>query len=198
MRLAPGFPSGGLDGLFQDFTVAPGERPRLREVLATLARIADPADAEGVAAFREECRQTLTGLELLDRHRASVEDRLPELGPIGYEVLAAFTDHPIYPTARCRHGLTEEELLAYAPEFAPRFTLRWAAVPTSGRGAGAGVLPVVRRRQAAARPGRDPSPVPGAPAVVAAGERRGRAAGLPAGTPHALDAHRRGLTAGPT
>ncbi len=132
VRMAPGFPSGGLEGLFQDFTVAAGERLRLREVLATLGKIADPADAEGVAAFREECRQTLTGLELLDRHRASVEDRLPELGPIGYEVLAAFTDHPVYPTARCRHGLTEEQLLAYAPEFAPRFTLRWAAVPGTG------------------------------------------------------------------
>ncbi|WP_440068542.1 IucA/IucC family protein [Streptosporangium sp. OZ121] len=46
-----------------------------------------------------------------------------------YETLAAFVDHPVYPTARCRIGLSDEELTAYAPEFAPSFELRWAAVP---------------------------------------------------------------------
>ncbi|MFB9678070.1 IucA/IucC family protein [Streptosporangium vulgare] len=46
-----------------------------------------------------------------------------------YETLAAFVDHPVYPTARCRIGLSDEDLTAYAPEFAPAFELRWAAVP---------------------------------------------------------------------
>lgn len=46
-----------------------------------------------------------------------------------YETLAAFVDHPVYPTARCRTGLSDEDLTAYAPEFAPSFELRWAAVP---------------------------------------------------------------------
>ncbi len=46
-----------------------------------------------------------------------------------YETLAAFVDHPVYPTARCRIGLSDEDLTAYAPEFAPSFELRWAAVP---------------------------------------------------------------------
>ncbi|MEU4535109.1 IucA/IucC family protein [Streptosporangium sp. NPDC023825] len=46
-----------------------------------------------------------------------------------YEALAAFVDHPVYPTARCRIGLSDEDLTAYAPEFAPSFELRWAAVP---------------------------------------------------------------------
>ncbi|WP_436764077.1 IucA/IucC family protein [Streptosporangium sp. V21-05] len=46
-----------------------------------------------------------------------------------YETLAAFVDHPVYPTARCRIGLSDEDLVAYAPEFAPAFELRWAAVP---------------------------------------------------------------------
>ncbi|MFC4058252.1 IucA/IucC family protein [Planomonospora corallina] len=53
----------------------------------------------------------------------------PDGTALRYEVLAAFTDHPVYPTARSRAGLTEAELLAYAPEFAPSFELRWAAVP---------------------------------------------------------------------
>jgi siderophore synthetase component len=48
---------------------------------------------------------------------------------VRYETLAAFVDHPVYPTARCRIGLSDEELTAYAPEFAPAFELRWAAVP---------------------------------------------------------------------
>lgn len=51
------------------------------------------------------------------------------LDAVRYEALAAFVDHPVYPTARCRTGLTDEELVAYAPEFAPVFELRWAAVP---------------------------------------------------------------------
>ncbi|MFF0306604.1 IucA/IucC family protein [Streptosporangium sp. NPDC004379] len=51
------------------------------------------------------------------------------LDAVRYEALAAFVDHPVYPTARCRTGLTDEELVAYAPEFAPAFELRWAAVP---------------------------------------------------------------------
>lgn len=50
-------------------------------------------------------------------------------GTVRYETLAAFVDHPVYPTARCRIGLSDEELTAYAPEFAPAFELRWAAVP---------------------------------------------------------------------
>ncbi|WP_329085673.1 IucA/IucC family protein [Streptosporangium sp. NBC_01469] len=50
-------------------------------------------------------------------------------GGMWYETLAAFLDHPVYPTARCRIGLSDEDLTAYAPEFAPAFELRWAAVP---------------------------------------------------------------------
>ncbi|GAA4201951.1 hypothetical protein GCM10022252_57370 [Streptosporangium oxazolinicum] len=50
-------------------------------------------------------------------------------GGVWYETLAAFLDHPVYPTARCRTGLSDEDLTAYAPEFAPAFELRWAAVP---------------------------------------------------------------------
>lgn len=123
VRLVPGT-------LFQDFVVAPEERLGLEQVLGTLAEIADPADADGVRAFFEECVQALHALELHDAHREAVLARLAgERTLIAYESLAAFGDHPVYPTARARAGLTEAELLAYAPEFAPSFELRWALVP---------------------------------------------------------------------
>ncbi|MGW4961552.1 IucA/IucC family protein [Nonomuraea sp. NPDC004186] len=117
VRLEPG-------ALFQDFVVTSEERLGLEQVLETLVEVADPADSEGVAAFFEECLAALTALELHDSHAGEVLARGPS-----YEALAAFVDHPVYPTSRARVGLSEEELLAYAPEFAPSFELRWAAVP---------------------------------------------------------------------
>jgi len=125
VRLVPG-------GLFQDFAVDPDDAPALAEVLAALEAVADPADAAGVAAFTEECQQALRALEAHDRDRERVLARLAGRGrltPAGYDSLAAFLDHPVYPTARCRFGLSAAELRAYAPEFAPEFRLRWAAVP---------------------------------------------------------------------
>jgi siderophore synthetase component len=117
VRLAPGAP-------FQDFVVASGQQLGLEQVLETLAELADPQDAAGVAAFFEECVAALAALELHDAHLPDVLARKPS-----YESLAAFADHPVYPTSRARPGLSEADLLAYAPEFAPAFELRWAAVP---------------------------------------------------------------------
>jgi siderophore synthetase component len=137
VRLVPG-------GLFQDFVVDPAESPRLAEVLRALRRIADPADAAGVAAFADECRQALRALHLHERHRDEVLARLGREWPpgvAGYEALAAFLDHPVYPTARCRFGLSDAELRAYAPEFAPAFRLRWAAVPADRVTRGPGAAP---------------------------------------------------------
>ncbi|GHE35431.1 hypothetical protein GCM10017673_42790 [Streptosporangium violaceochromogenes] len=130
--------------LFQDFVVAPEEALGLEEVLRTLKEIAAPADAAGVEAFVRECREALRALDLHDAHREEVLTRLrreprpaasasapgPPFEPSArYETLAAFVDHPVYPTARCRSGLSDDDLTAYAPEFAPAFELRWAAVP---------------------------------------------------------------------
>lgn len=121
--LTPGSP-------FQDFWTAPDERLRLAEVLDTLREVADPADAEGVAAFAQECRETLTALKARHRLRGEVARRLRERdGLIRYESLAASVDHPLYPTARCRLGVSSGDLPSYAPEFAPEFTMRWTAVP---------------------------------------------------------------------
>ncbi|MFH8408370.1 IucA/IucC family protein [Streptomyces sp. NPDC018019] len=50
-------------------------------------------------------------------------------GALDYDTLAAHRDHPVYPTGRARIGLDADQVRAYAPEFAPGFTLRWLALP---------------------------------------------------------------------
>ncbi|KIQ61873.1 siderophore biosynthesis protein [Kitasatospora griseola] len=113
----------------------------LPEILARLAADADPLDRPGHLAFAEECRQTLATMELHDTVRDEVHGRLAEaygkdtaqwtgLGASpAFDTLAAYLDHPVYPTARGRSGLTDGQLRAYAPEFHPSFELRWLAVP---------------------------------------------------------------------
>ncbi|MFC8919120.1 IucA/IucC family protein [Streptomyces sp. NPDC057116] len=110
------------------------------EVLDALAALADPADRDGFRAFAEECRQTLATVRL---HRRTHDDVTRALtarhgadpagwtgltGALAHDTLAARHDHPVYPTARGRAGLDERHLRAYAPEFHPRFALRWLAV----------------------------------------------------------------------
>ncbi|MFJ3954126.1 IucA/IucC family protein [Streptomyces libani] len=110
-------------------------------VLAVLRELADPADRPGFDAFAEECRQTLATMRLHARTRDEVEQKLTERhgaaaegwlglhGGLAYDALAARLDHPVYPTARGRSGLDEDQLRSYAPEFRPDFALRWLAVP---------------------------------------------------------------------
>ncbi|MFE6055167.1 IucA/IucC family protein [Kitasatospora sp. NPDC056446] len=110
-------------------------------VVAALAESAEAEDRPGWAAFAEECRQTLATMELHERSRAGVHDRLTDLygadpadwtglaAALGHDTLAAYLDHPVYPTARGRSGLSDHQLLSYAPEFHPAFELRWLAVP---------------------------------------------------------------------
>ncbi|GAB2839769.1 IucA/IucC family protein [Actinoallomurus bryophytorum] len=95
----------------------------LDEVLAAVRALADPRD--DVTAFERECREALRSLRLYD----AVTPR-PH-GIARYEALAATVDHPVYPTARCRLGVDERDLLAYAPEFGPSFRLCWTTVPHS-------------------------------------------------------------------
>lgn len=110
-------------------------------VLAALAAYADPADRGGFDAFADECRQALATMRLHTGTWHGVADRLaarhghePErwtglTGALAYDTLAAHLDHPVYPAARARLGLTAGQLRAYAPEFHPRFALRWIALP---------------------------------------------------------------------
>jgi siderophore synthetase component len=113
------------DGFLADHRVAADEDLRLAEVITALRHLADPGD--DVAAFIRECHETLATLRLHAAHGDEVIRRLKR-SPIYYDVLGAHLDHPVYPTARCRLGLSERQLRAYAPEFAPTFRLRWAAV----------------------------------------------------------------------
>ncbi|WP_406473993.1 IucA/IucC family protein [Streptomyces platensis] len=111
------------------------------EVLTALHALADPTDHEGFDAFAEECRQTLATMRLHTRTRDEAEDELMVRhgtdpadwlglnGGLAYDTLAARLDHPVYPTARGRSGLTEAQLRSYAPEFRPDFALRWLALP---------------------------------------------------------------------
>ncbi|MGC4815320.1 IucA/IucC family protein [Micromonospora sp. DT228] len=112
------------------------------DTLAGLLTLLAPRDnAEAVAGWRDfgaECRADLRARRLAARHRprvfaevaaarASTPTGLP--AALLDDVLAAHHGHPVYPTDRCRHGLTDDELLRYAPEHAPRFALRWYAAP---------------------------------------------------------------------
>ncbi|MER7175227.1 IucA/IucC family protein [Streptomyces mesophilus] len=110
-------------------------------ILAALKPFADPEDRGGFDAFAEECRQTLATMRLHARGHAGVLRGLTARhgtdparwtglgGGLAYDTLAAHLDHPVYPTARGRSGLDDSQLRAYAPEFHPRFTLRWLALP---------------------------------------------------------------------
>ncbi|GAA2248250.1 IucA/IucC family protein [Streptomyces amakusaensis] len=110
-------------------------------VVAALGALADPGDRPGFDAFAAECRQTLTArrLHAETRHETDAEltarhgpDPAHWTGPhaaLAFDTLAARLDHPVYPTAHSRPGLSEADLTAYAPEFHPRFPLRWLLLP---------------------------------------------------------------------
>ncbi|WP_233510514.1 IucA/IucC family protein [Actinomadura craniellae] len=127
-----GLPGAGLyPGFLAERVVDPGQGLRLDDVLAIARQVADPRD--DIAGFEQECREALAALRAQESARAAVLDRVrtaPDTGPgTYYETLAAHADHPVHPAGRGRAGLTEPELLRYAPEFHPVFRLRWAAVP---------------------------------------------------------------------
>ncbi|MDG4760553.1 IucA/IucC family siderophore biosynthesis protein [Micromonospora sp. WMMD710] len=118
--------------------------------LLTLLAPHDDVEAEaGWRDFGAECRADLRARRLAAAARSqvfatvAVERRTTRTGMPGAlldDVLAAHHGHPVYPTDRCRHGLTDDDLLRYAPEHAPRFTLRWYAAPAEEVRL-AGVLP---------------------------------------------------------
>ncbi|WP_280298237.1 IucA/IucC family protein [Nocardia neocaledoniensis] len=109
-------------------------------VLAAVADLADPLDRRGLADFGDECASALTTMRLHTATRGGTTARLIAAygcqldrwtGPagLGFDALAARHDHPVYPAARARSGLTTAQLRSYAPEFHPTFRLRWLAVP---------------------------------------------------------------------
>ncbi|GAA2135017.1 IucA/IucC family protein [Kitasatospora kazusensis] len=126
----------------------------LGSIIRVLEDLADPDDRPGHRAFAEECRQTLATMRLHDAVRDEVHAALAErygadpadwtglAGSLAFDTLAAYLDHPVYPTARGRSGLDNDQLRSYAPEFHPSFELRWLAVPAAALTVeGAGPLP---------------------------------------------------------
>ncbi|MEV2237155.1 IucA/IucC family protein [Micromonospora sp. NPDC049891] len=124
--------------------VQPPGRAATRRVgtLAGLLELLAPHDdteaEQGWRAFVDECRQDLLARRLATATRAHTYARVAAARvstPTGFggalldDVLAAHAGHAVYPTDRCRHGLDGAELLRYAPEHAPAFTLRWLPVP---------------------------------------------------------------------
>lgn len=121
--------TGSYPGFLSEWVVVPG--PTLDEALAIVRAVGDPRDA--VADFVQEARHALRTAALHERIRPEVFSRLRAVDRRGpgayYETLAAFSDHPVYPTGRSRIGMSLADLRRYAPESAPRFPLRWVAVP---------------------------------------------------------------------
>ncbi|MDG4778897.1 IucA/IucC family protein [Micromonospora sp. WMMD961] len=110
----------------------------LEGLLTLLAPRGSPEAEAGWRDFGVECRADLRARRLAARNRqrvlaavAAERSSTPTGLPAALldDVLAAHHGHPVYPTDRCRHGLGDDELLRYAPEHAPRLTLRWHAVP---------------------------------------------------------------------
>ncbi|OAJ34917.1 IucA / IucC family protein [Piscirickettsiaceae bacterium NZ-RLO1] len=48
-----------------------------------------------------------------------------------YDHIAAFLDHPLYPTARAKLGFNPKDLYHYTTEFKAEFKLNWVAIPKS-------------------------------------------------------------------
>lgn len=126
------------DGFQCEIRVRP--LPGLGAVLDRLREGVAERDLPGFDAFRAECDQAVAMVRLQGREWSRVAGRLAEehgpvaewtgvRGSLAFEALAAFRDHPVYPTGRVRDGLDERQLLAYAPEFRPAFGLRWLVLP---------------------------------------------------------------------
>jgi hypothetical protein len=90
----------------------------IADALRILDAIADPRDAAGIAAFKTECRQALKEMRLRATYPLAT----------GYDAVAAALPHPVYPASPCHPGLSDDDVLRYAPEFSPGFELNWAAV----------------------------------------------------------------------
>lgn len=118
------------------------ERPLtgLDPVLARLRAAVPEEDRPLYDVFVTECRQALDAMRLHTRIRPGVVAELAvrhgDEGPwtgmpgaVAYDTLAAFRDHPVYPTSRGRAVFTEDQLRAHAPEFHPTFPLRWLVLP---------------------------------------------------------------------
>jgi siderophore synthetase component len=114
----------------------------LGSVLALFRQRVESVDLDGFDAFTQECQAARDTLRTQQGHRAAVlgRMRLGMLASLRYDALAAYSGHPVYPTANARIGISPEDQMRYAPEHHSAFALRWTGVPTE-RVTSAGTLP---------------------------------------------------------
>lgn len=115
------------------------------DILACFRNGLPKGEAQGYIEFEAECNVALSHRRACEAERESWFEQwrdthedacgadLPEWGQrlLHYDRLAAFHDHPFYPTARAKLGFDVSDLRLFAPEFQPGFQLNWLAVPRS-------------------------------------------------------------------
>lgn len=84
-------------------------------------------EAECAVAHRKLCRQAYQNrISALNKPLSAMPEWHQKL--LFSDQVAAYLDHPYYPTARAKFGFDAHALRAYAPEFAGSFQLNWVAV----------------------------------------------------------------------
>jgi siderophore synthetase component len=112
----------------------------LDDILRCFANDLAPAAQSLFAAFADECRLAVEHRSIADAERQRWFGSLREGGQavpelawhatlLHYDRVAAFHDHPLYPTARAKLGFDRAALKAYSPESQQPFQLRWLALP---------------------------------------------------------------------
>jgi siderophore synthetase component len=171
----------------------------LDDILDCFARGLAPQARELFSSFAAECSLAVEQRRIADTERerwfGALRTHKPDLHQLDwsasllhYDRVAAFHDHPLYPTARAKLGFDRAALEAYGPECQQPFQLRWLALPRElvfAEGAAA------EAAQGAA-PGSSSSAAPpeGEAASAASGERRAagaRGCGWPAAWPRFAD-----------
>ncbi|MFC9223871.1 IucA/IucC family protein [Streptomyces hygroscopicus] len=171
--VAPGDPAG-----HSVHTVLTG----LDAVLERLRAAVPDEDQPLYDAFVAECQQALDAMRLHTRVRPGVVAELAARhgtrwmgmsGAVAYDTLAAFRDHPVYPTSRGRAVFTEDQLRAHAPEFHPAFALRWLVLPREAVAGDPSRLPAWWPTPAELGLGLGPGPGSGSGSGLGSGSGRG-------------------------
>ncbi len=129
----------------------------LPEILAAFRNGLSETERKGFLEFEQECQTAVAHRVACEAERQRwFEERrhesthaygadLPnwEHRLLHYDRLAAFQDHPFYPTARAKLGFAVHDLRLYAPEFQPVFELNWLAVPRTKYAQNGNSLPPV-------------------------------------------------------
>lgn len=74
------------------------------------------------SAFSQQSESLMQSISQLERWEKKL---------LRADQIASYLDHPYYPTARAKFGLSDHDLEQFAPEFAQSFELRWLAIEKS-------------------------------------------------------------------